>query len=91
MLLSALYPAHVGSEQIARGFERLLESVDDLVLDVPTAGQPLSFGFLSFAFLLLGIWFSCALWNLLITLVGGLVCEVGGGPVHSAQRRLQLS
>mmetsp|Transcript_37352 Transcript_37352/g.92359 ORF Transcript_37352/g.92359 Transcript_37352/m.92359 type:complete len:399 (+) Transcript_37352:383-1579(+) len=37
VLLSALYPAHVGSEQIARGFERLLESVDDLVLDVPTA------------------------------------------------------
>lgn len=40
--LSALYPNHIGPEQIQRGFERLLESVDDLALDVPSAAEDLA-------------------------------------------------
>ena len=35
VLLSALYPHHVDPEQLQRGFERLLESVDDLAIDGP--------------------------------------------------------
>ena len=42
VLLSRLYPVHLDGEQIARGFERLLESVDDLALDVPDAAADLA-------------------------------------------------
>ena len=42
VLLSRLYPSHLSAEQIQRGFERLLESVDDLALDVPAASADLA-------------------------------------------------
>ncbi|MDA9097543.1 hypothetical protein N9L76_01265 [bacterium] len=42
VLLSRLYPSHLDVEQIQRGFERLLESVDDLALDVPSASSDLA-------------------------------------------------
>ena len=42
VLLSALYPHHVDPEQLHRGFERLLESVDDLAIDVPAAADDLA-------------------------------------------------
>jgi len=42
VLLSALYPNHVSSLEIQRGFERLVESVDDLALDVPSAASDLA-------------------------------------------------
>lgn len=42
VLLSALYPNHLDPMEIHRGFERLLESVDDLVLDVPSAPEDLA-------------------------------------------------
>lgn len=41
-LLSTLYPYHLDQSQIQRGFERLLESVDDLALDVPAASADLA-------------------------------------------------
>ena len=40
--LSRLFPHHVVGEQIQRGFERLLESVDDLAIDVPSAAEDLA-------------------------------------------------
>lgn len=42
VLLSALYPHHIDPEQLQRGFERLLESVDDLAIDVPAAADDLA-------------------------------------------------
>jgi programmed cell death protein 4 len=42
VLLSALYPHHIDPEQLHRGFERLLESVDDLAIDVPAAADDLA-------------------------------------------------
>lgn len=42
VLLSRLFPHHLVGEQIQRGFERLLESVDDLAIDVPSAAEDLA-------------------------------------------------
>jgi hypothetical protein len=37
-LLSDLHPSSISDDQMAAGFTRLLQSVDDLVLDNPDAG-----------------------------------------------------
>ena len=41
VLLSALYPSALSSAQIQRGFVRLIEAADDLVIDVPDTAEVL--------------------------------------------------